>query len=142
METILTVIDLKEGTAKVVAQTRKYAQMLNANVILVNVEPLLPGAEGTDKDDVVGDLQSGYAEEISTIHDLGAELTAEGIKNRVLIIEGTATDQLVKEAEREAASLIIIGSYPHGAMVEALTHGLREQLAKKVHCPILLVPLG
>ncbi len=141
METILTVIDLKPGTEKVVAETCKYAKALNANVILVNIEPLLPGAEGSSNEELSQDLESSYDDEIHTIHDMGAELTAQGIDNRVLIIEGTAADQLLKEAEREAASLIIIGSKPHGALVEALTHGLREQLAKKSHCPVLLVPV-
>ena len=141
METILTAIDLKAGTDKVVAETCKYAKALNANVILVNIEPLLPGSEGTEAENVSSDMEKDYGEEIQSIHDIGADLTTQGIENRVLMIEGTASDQLLKEAEREAASLIVIGSHPHGAMVEALTHGLREQLAKKAHCPILLVPV-
>jgi len=142
METILTVVDLKPGTRKVIDATCKYARLLNASVTLVNIEPLLPGAEGAGAEDVISDLANGYGEEIQTIHDLGEELSAIGVANRVLIIEGTAADELLKEAEREDASLIIIGSEPHGALVEAMTHGLREQLAKKVRCPILLVPLG
>jgi nucleotide-binding universal stress UspA family protein len=141
METILTVVDLKSGTAKLVAETCKYAKALHANVILVNIEPLLPGAEGTDKNDVTRDLEDGYGDEIQTIRGLGEELTAQGIDHRELIIEGTAAEQLLLAADREAASLVIIGSYPHGALVEALTHGLREQLAKKAHCPVLLVPV-
>jgi nucleotide-binding universal stress UspA family protein len=141
METILTVVDLKSGTAKLVAETCKYAKALHANVILVNIEPLLPGAEGTDKNDVTRDLEDGYGDEIQTILGLGEELTAQGITHRELIIEGTAAEQLLLAAEREAASLVIIGSYPHGALVEALTHGLREQLAKKAPCPVLLVPV-
>ena len=141
MDTILTAVDLKNGTDKVVAETCKYAKALNASVILVNIEPLLPGAEGTEAENVSADMQKDYGEEIQSIHDIGSILTDQGIDNRILIIEGTAADQLLKEAEREAASLIVIGSHPHGAMVEALTHGLREQLAKKAHCPILLVPL-
>lgn len=141
METILTAVDLKAGTEQVVAETSKYARALNARVILVNVEPLLPGSEGTESENVSSDLVEGYGDEIQSIHDIGADLAAQGIDNRVLIIEGTAADQLVKEAEQESASLIIIGSHPHGALVEALTHGLREQLAKRAHCPILLVPV-
>jgi len=142
VENILAVIDLGPGTDRVFAATCKYAEALQARVILVNVEPLLPGAEGSDREEVTRDLQDGYAEEIKTIHDLGADLSTRGIDNRVLIIEGTATDQLLMEADREAASLIILGSYPHGAFVEALTHGLREQLAKRVRCPVLLVPVS
>ena len=141
METILTVVDLRADAAKVVTETCKYAKALGAKVILVNVEPLLPGAEGAPNEEVIRDLESGYDEEIQTIHDLGADLTAQGIENRTLIIEGTEADELLKEAERESASLVIIGSRPHGALVEVLTHGLREQLAKKAHCPILLVPV-
>jgi len=142
METILTAVDLGPGTRKVIAETCKYARALNARVILVNIEPLLPGAEGTGKEEVARDLEDGYGEEIQSIHDLGEELTTSGVETRVLIIEGTAADQLLKEAERENASLVIISSYPHGALIEALTHGLREQLAKKVRCPVLLVPVG
>jgi nucleotide-binding universal stress UspA family protein len=141
METILTVVDFKSGTARLVAETCKYAKALHANVILVNMEPLLPGTEGTDKNDVTRDLEDGYGDEIQTILGLGEELTAQGITHRELIIEGTAAEQLLLAAEREAASLVIIGSYPHGALVEALTHGLREQLAKKAPCPVLLVPV-
>ena len=141
MDTILTAIDLKSGTNKVVAVTCKYAKALDANVILVNIEPLLPGAEGTGTSEVAADLKQGYGDEIQSVHDIGTQLSEQGINNRVLIIEGTASDQLLKEAEREAASLIVIGSHPHGALVEALTHGLREQLAKNAHCPILLVPV-
>jgi len=142
METILTVVDLEQGTRDVIDATCKYARLLNASVILVNVEPLLPGAEGAGAEDVVSDLENGYREEIQTIHDLGEELSALGLANRVLIIEGTAADELVKEVAREEVSLIVIGSEPHGALVEAMTHGLREQLAKRVRCPILLVPLA
>ena len=46
MDTILTVIDLKTDTQRVIAETRKYAEAFNARVILVNLEPLLPGAGG------------------------------------------------------------------------------------------------
>jgi len=141
MEKILVAVDFELGVENVMSQTRKYAGALGASVVLVNLEPLLPGAEGSDKEEVARDLENGYGEEIRTIHDFGTDLTAAGIENRVLIIEGTAADQLVKEAERETPSLIIIASARHGALVEAMTHGLREQLARRVSCPLLLVPV-
>ncbi len=141
MEKILVAIDLDKGAESVMQTTRKYARVLDASVVLVNLEPLLPGAEGSSSEDVTRDIVQGYGEEIRTVHDLGEELTAEGIDNRVLIIEGTAADEMLAEAERESPTLIIIASERHGGLVEALTHGLREQLARQVRCPVLLVPV-
>jgi nucleotide-binding universal stress UspA family protein len=141
MDIILTVIDFKTDTQRVITETRKYAEAFNARVILVNLEPLLPGAGGATEEELTTDLKGSYGDEIQAIHDLGENLTASGIENRILLIEGAESDQLLKEAEREEVDLIIIASKPHGAIVEALTHGLREQLAKYGHCPVLLVPV-
>jgi nucleotide-binding universal stress UspA family protein len=140
MEKILVAVDLELGVQNVMSETRKYAKALGASVVLVDLEPLLPGVGGTENEEDTKALESGYSDEIRTIRDLGADLTAAGIENRVLIIEGNTADQLVKEAEREAPSLIVMASARHGAVVEALTHGLREQIARRVSCPLLLVP--
>ena len=141
METVLSVVDLKRGTDKVMAATRQYALALSANVILVDVEPLLPGSEGASEEELTADIEASYGDEIRTIQDLGEELSASGISNRVLMIEGTAADQLQMEVEREGATLVVVASQPHGALIEALTYGLREQLASRLKCPVLLVPV-
>jgi nucleotide-binding universal stress UspA family protein len=140
MEKILVAVDLELGVQNVMSETQKYAKALGASVVLIDLEPLLPGAGGTENEEDARDLENDYSDEIRTIRDLGADLTAAGIENRLLIIEGCAADQLVKEAEREAPSLIVMASARHGAVVEALTHGLREQIARRVSCPLLLVP--
>ena len=142
METVIVAVDFECSTTRLMQETRKYAGALGASVVLVNLEPLLPGAEGAADEELASDLQKNYGEEIRSIHDLGEELAAAGIASRVLVIEGEAAEQMIKEVERENPSLIIIGSRPHGALVEALTHGLREQLAKRLRCPILLVPVA
>jgi nucleotide-binding universal stress UspA family protein len=141
METVIVAVDFKFSTTRLMEETRKYAKALGASVVLVNLEPLLPGAEGAAEEELASDMQKNYGEEIQTIHGLGKELGAAGIDNRVLLIEGEASEQMVREVERERPALIIIGSRPHGALVEALTHGLREQLARRLSCPILLVPV-
>jgi nucleotide-binding universal stress UspA family protein len=140
MEKILVAVDLELGIQNVMSETRKYAKALGASVVLVDLEPLLSGAGGIEDEEGALGLESDYGDEIRTIRDLGADLTSAGIENRVLIIEGNAADELVKEAVREAPSLIVMASARHGALVEALTHGLREQIARRVSCPLLLVP--
>lgn len=142
VETIITFVDLDRGTDEVMTATVKYAKALDATVILVDIEPLLPGAAGASEEELTRDIRESYGEEIRTIHDLGEDLSNAGVVNRVLMIEGTAADQLPMEAEREQADLVVIPSLPHGALVEAFTHGLREQLARKSRCPVLLVPVS
>lgn len=49
-------------------------------------------------------------------------------------------DEILRYAEEEGADLLVLGTHGHGVVVRALIGSVASAVARRAHCPILLVP--
>jgi nucleotide-binding universal stress UspA family protein len=58
----------------------------------------------------------------------------------VRLVEGTPAQTIMKEAEREGAKLIVVGSRGHGALRSAVLGSVSRSLAEEASDPVVIVP--
>ena len=144
MKTILLAIDNIEGTdlaSPVIDQTMKLAAGFASKVWLVHVVP----RQGTTPFTVPRELlRDEAANELHREHKLLRHLTAamrdRGTDATALLVEGATVKSILKEADRLAADLIVVGSHSHSLWYRALLDGTEERLLNESSRSILFVP--
>jgi nucleotide-binding universal stress UspA family protein len=69
-----------------------------------------------------------------------APLRDSGIEHRLLCVDGAPVQVLLSVAEREAASIIVVGSRGAGGFEELLLGSTSHQVAEHSRGPVLVVP--
>ena len=160
MKTILVPIDFSDVTLKVIAQTVQIASVLNAKVHLIHVtvpssrtiklqsEMTLPTLDGMEERyfnpvryDIIRDqVASQLKREHTQLLELRKQLIEKDIDTLALLIEGDATEIIVKEAVEINADMIILGSHGHGSFHKAFVGSVTNSVLKKLSCPVLIAP--
>ena len=63
------------------------------------------------------------------------------IDAKALLVRGSIISTILRESERLAVDLVIIGRHRHGPLYRALMNGTDEGLLAKCSCPIMFVPV-
>jgi nucleotide-binding universal stress UspA family protein len=121
------------------------ARALNASVLAVHAfdpriaRPLIPSMAPPPPPAV----PQAYYEERRQLfeHTWCAELdVAADVCNQRLMVDGDAVDVLSEVADREGASMIVICSRGHGALVEVVQESVSHELIRRAICAIVVVP--
>ncbi len=67
-------------------------------------------------------------------------LERRGIEVTTSMLEGSPTLEIVYEAEKVAADLVVMGSHRHGMLHHLLLGSVTGGVLRRVTCPVLLVP--
>jgi nucleotide-binding universal stress UspA family protein len=147
---ILVAIDLSESSQIVVEQAKKLAKSLSAKIWLLHVANLGPdlsflpvgSSEVTYHD--AGEIRDAVAKKFHNEHRLlqqfSRELRSSGFDCTALLIEGTTTDTILKEVDKLAVEMVILGSQRKGAVDRFLLGSTGEDILNKSPVPILIVP--
>jgi nucleotide-binding universal stress UspA family protein len=148
---ILVAIDLKPGTDYLLAETRRYAQALDATVDIIHVaapDPDLIGyIKSTPEEQDQFDVERKYhAKELRSEHqqtqDLAAKLRASGVRvDQALTVQGPTLARVLEEAHKLRADLLILGSHHHGALYRLWYGDIAAGAAKQARCALLVVPV-
>ncbi len=142
MKTIIAAVETESGQDNILEAAKDLAGLYNAELILVTVESELPGTEGADDEQVKAELEDAYGDDVHILQGLAQQVAEEGIDCRALIIEGTATDQLLHIADEVDADLIVIGNHHHSPLYDTLIGGALPGIIHRAKQKVLLVPLG
>ena len=140
---IVTAIDFSTATEAVLKATKLYAKRLNAEVFLIHVEPdamLVPDLGNTALDVAYETSVDDTVEHVRLNKDAKA-LTACGVKVTPVLCRGYAAEKIVKEAVKQKAELIIIGSHGHGVLHNVLIGSVGAAVLKKSKTPVMLIPI-
>ena len=160
MKNILVPIDYSDATHPVIDFVRDLAGALNAEVHLVHVKEITaPAAAGAMGYGVFGlpemmTMSSGPVTGVKTIppeappgqtqrrklKDWEKEFADAGLKATLREPTGPVVEEILREADRRTADLIIMGTHGHGTMYNLLVGSVTEGVLKHSTRPVLLVP--
>ncbi len=82
------------------------------------------------------DLEERASEEIAGIAD---ELKQQGLTVSTRVIKGNPLREILRVADEEHVSAIVLGSHGKGNLAEILTGSVSEKVIRKAHVPVLVV---
>ncbi|HEX7124593.1 MAG TPA: universal stress protein [Thermodesulfobacteriota bacterium] len=142
--TILHPTDFSSCAGQAQARAAALARAFGAEVLLVYVlvEAMLfgEGFVGMAEVERIYDAQKRWAEK--ALADRVAELEAQGIKARSLLVVGVPADEIVRAAERERADLIVLGTHGRGAVGRFFLGSIADRVVRTAPCPVVTVREG
>jgi nucleotide-binding universal stress UspA family protein len=147
---ILVAIDLSESSQIVVGQAKKFAKGLSAKIWLLHVANLNPdlsfspvGSDEVTFQDVGGirdAVAKKFHNEHRLLHQFGQELRSAGLDCTALLVEGSITETILKEAAKLSADMVILGSQGKSVIGRFLLGSTSEGILHKSPVPVLIVP--
>lgn len=142
MKTLLVALDFSDALPGVVEAAAAMAKALSARMVLLHVaapEPAFVGFEPGPqfvRDSVAREL-SGEHRRLQAIEK---GLRERGLEVTALLVAGYPAGQIVHEAEKLEAGMIVMGSHGHGALRHLLVGSVTEGVLRQAQCPVLVVP--
>lgn len=89
---------------------------------------------------MVGDsARTAEAEARAYLQAQTTALGAEGVQVTAAVIDADAGDAIVREAEREPDSLIVLSSHGHGGLEGLVIGSTAKHVLHKSHAPVMLI---
>ena len=143
MKTIVALVDLSDLTARVLKQAEAMARVFNSEVILLHMVPndaTLVDTETvspfTTEDPSPEVVQKHY----SQLLEMRDSLVKQGLRASVQQLEGADIEDGLAEIRKLHADMIILGSHHHSAFYKMLVGTVTDDVLKRAHCPVLVVP--
>jgi nucleotide-binding universal stress UspA family protein len=143
MKTVVALIDFSDVTVKVLEQAKYAAQIYGARIVLLHVVPKEPVVldlgliSPTVLTEPSARLIAADRERLLGYRD---ELTGAGVEVVVeQLLEGSV-DRILQDCLRWDAELILLGSHHHSALYKLFIGSFTEDISKRAHCPVLVVP--
>jgi len=150
---ILVALDLSPASQQILAVVKNLTSGLSAKVWLFHVTEPSSGMveyKGSLRNEEADDrLDTDYARDqiAKKIHDEHHHLQreAEKLQNAQVtvtarVVEGSATEIILLEADKLAIDMIVVGSHGHGAIYNMLIGSVSECILQRSTCPVLVVP--
>ncbi|MBL8482106.1 MAG: universal stress protein [Rhodocyclaceae bacterium] len=151
IKTILFATDLGPHSEQVLAHAAGMAQRFGAELHLLTVmhasnEPSMVALDSYLPEDVVAKLRTDAAQRIrdgaNRLLDGAGNLVRSGLVGSVQVREGNAAENVLAEARRIGADLIVLGSHGHTPLGEMLIGSVAQRVSAKSTVPVLLVPIN
>ena len=138
----LVAIDFSESMKKIIASVKFCIRDENDQVILLHVAEPDPDFVGYEVDtEQMRDIEAKrYHKEKCDLEVVKKDLDKEGINSKALLIQGAIVDTILKEAEKLAADVIIMGSHGKNFMQRTLLGSSSTGVMHKSTLPVLIVP--
>ncbi|HEX7124704.1 MAG TPA: universal stress protein [Thermodesulfobacteriota bacterium] len=139
MATVLHATDFSTGADAARREAMRMARLLGADLLIVHVvEDIVVGPEVPVADlDRVYEAQIAWAER--ELAARAAEGRAAGIETRTRVLRGSTPDAIVRAAEAEGASLVVVGTHGRGGVRRLLLGSVAERIVRTSPCPVLTV---
>jgi len=141
-EKVLLPVDGSEVSNHAAEEGFKLARILGSEITLLYVIDMaittMPEAElGLANYEV---LRNSFKEQgDKVLGTLAASGKAKGVKVVTVIAEGDVHDEIIKHAEQRKSDLIIMGTHGRRGLNRLLLGSVAESVARRAHCPVLLI---
>jgi nucleotide-binding universal stress UspA family protein len=142
MKTILVPVDFSKVSRYVLAEAAHLARLTKARLVLMHT--VQPPAVVTDLAPLVGEAlqMTAELEVIGRRHlrRLQKSPTLRGLKVETICEQGFPVAQILAQAKRLRADVIVLGSHGHGAVYHLVVGSTANGILKHAPCPVLIVP--
>ena len=147
MQQIVVAYDGTEPAKRALERAADLAKAFDAKVIVTSVAWLLhsgpraeqqfelhspPGSEPEIQRD-------SLADHVAELADATAFFAERGIEAEPVAVSGDPASAIVNLAETRGADLVVVGTREAGLAERVVHHSVSQQVAKKVHCDLLIV---
>jgi nucleotide-binding universal stress UspA family protein len=143
MKTIVALVDISDLTFKVLKQARLLAKAFDSELILLHVVAKAPMVidVGIVSPTVLRDpTPEEIQQEFSQIVEMRDSLVKSGVRATARQLDGASMETVLAETRKLGADLIILGSHHHSALYNLLVGSMTQDVLKRAHCPVLVVP--
>jgi nucleotide-binding universal stress UspA family protein len=146
MKTILAAIDLSPITPKVLSGAAELATAFHGKLLLLTVqEPMaayVPVGAAMDVITAPMPLASPDLEEVKErLEQLAAPLRAEGLDVETRAFSSLPVDEILDQAKRAGASMLVLGSHGHGALYHLFSGSVVTSVLQKATIPVTVIPV-
>jgi nucleotide-binding universal stress UspA family protein len=138
----LVAIDFSESMKKIIENVKLCTHNKDDEVVLLHVAEPEPDFVGYEVDtEPMREIEAKrYHQEKCDLETIKEELAEEGIGSKALLIQGAIVDTILKEADKLAADVIIMGSHGKNFMQRTLLGSSSTGVIHKSTLPVLIVP--
>ncbi len=143
MKTIVALVDLSDLTFKVLKQAHSLAKAFNSQVIILHVVPKEPTVVdiGLVAQTIMQDPSPQLIEQHrAQLLEMRDSLVKFGVDTTVQQLAGASVEAVLEETKKLQADLIILGSHHHSTFYNLLIGSVTDDVLKRAHCPVLVVP--
>ena len=140
---VLAALDLDRTTPDVLREARLWTRRLGAELFLIHVADPDPDfiGYGAGPESVRLAVAHKFTRAHQRMEALATELRKEGlVETTALLIQGATAETILREADRLAADLIVMGTRARGALRSLLLGSVSKQVVAGSTRPVLLIP--
>ena len=147
MQQIVVAYDGTESAKRALERGADIAKAFDAKVIVTSVASLLHSGPRADQQfELHSPPTSGpeiqrdsLADHVAELADATAFFAERGIEAESVAVAGDPASAIVSLAEQRKADLVVVGTREAGLAERVVRHSVSQQVAKKVHCDLLIV---
>jgi nucleotide-binding universal stress UspA family protein len=141
IERILCPTDFSDGSLEALAQATDLAIKFSAEIYLIHVLPILPTlpTDPTFVFPVPEYERSLHAEVQKHLDKMAGELNEKGIGTRTFVGHGDAASEIVRVAQQQGISLIVIATFGKTGWSRFAFGSVTEKVVRLAACPVLTV---
>ncbi len=146
MKIILAAIDLSPITPKVISGAAELAVALQAKLILLTVqEPVAAYVPVGAAMDVITAPMPLTPIDLSEVKEhleqLATPLRAEGLDVETRALSSLPVDEILDQAKKAEASMLVLGSHGHGALYHLFSGSVVTSVLQKTTIPVTVIPV-
>lgn len=141
---LLCCVDFGPSTDRIVAEAVSLARPAAGEVVLLHIapaeEPLTSGGVAPPRTHPVPPID--MAERRARLEAAVGSVQGQGVDVRgVLSVDEAPADAVLREAEAQAATHIVLGSHGHAMVFELLVGSFTQAVLRRSRLPVLVVPV-
>jgi nucleotide-binding universal stress UspA family protein len=134
---ILVAIDGSHASEKALATAVELAEHCEAELVAIGVAEV---PEVVGMVDEVDELRRGAEAHFRQIGEAAVEFArSRGRSLRSVVVRGHAADAIVRFAESEHVSLVVIGEHGHSRIARFFLGSTSDRVSEHCHCSVLIV---
>jgi nucleotide-binding universal stress UspA family protein len=142
LKKIVCPTDFSEASGKALADALELAREFTAEIVLVNVIPVLPPAPSDPNISfAVPEYERAlHVDAERRLKEMDAALAGKGVAVRSAVGHGDPGAEIVRIAKDENADLIVIATHGMTGWRHAMFGSVAEKVVRLAHRPVLTVP--
>jgi nucleotide-binding universal stress UspA family protein len=142
MKTFLVAIDFSPVTQSVIDTAASLSRLAQAKIVLVHVvrPPVLVAEYGGALEGAAATLEASETAAARLLSHWESVLRQRKIPIKAIRLNGFPAGEILRQARKVSADMIVMGSHGHTAFYDLLIGGTSSGVLRKTDCPVVLVP--